>query len=167
MAYQSNGIEYATPGFTPYQTPYTQPTIPSYNPYMPSYTPVQQPNAMPTTYGRPNTGNSAPVRGRMVKSDTDISPSDVPMDGFSSYFPAEDGSCIYVKMWDNNGKIQTRKYIPAPDDISEFAAAPTFENEMRERFDNLENLIRSQFRKPKYYNDKKNNTSTPQGGTNA
>lgn len=163
MPYQNNGVNYMTPIFTPYQPSYTYPVQPSY-PYTPSYTPVQQPNATPTPYGGTNAGSSGPVRGRMVKADTDISPSDVPMDGYPSYFPAEDGSCIYVKMWDNNGKIQTKKYIPAPDDASEFVPTASFEDEIRSRFDSIENLIKRNSYKPKYH---KNVTPQTQEGSNA
>lgn len=128
MSYPLNGVNYPSPGYTPY---YPYPAQPTY-PFTPTYTPVRQPNVSPTTYdSTPQVGTSAPVRGRMVKVDTDISPSDVPMDGFSSYFPAEDGSCIYVKHWDKDGKIQTTKFVPVPNDTSEFVPTASFEDEMR------------------------------------
>lgn len=153
MPYQTNGVNYNTPGYTPpYYNPATAPTYPYTYPFTPSYTPVQQPNVTPTTYGTSTPGTSAPVRGRTVKADTDISPSDVPMDGFSSYFPAEDGSCIYVKHWDKDGKIQTTKFVPVPADTSDFVPTASFEDEMRERMGKIEKLLtkRNNY-KPKYH----------------
>lgn len=161
MSYPLNGVNYPSPGYTPY---YPYPAQPTY-PFTPTYTPVRQPNVSPTTYdSTPQVGTSAPVRGRMVKVDTDISPSDVPMDGFSSYFPAEDGSCIYVKHWDKDGKIQTTKFVPVPNDTSEFVPTASFEDEMRNRMDTLERLLRQRNNpKPKY---PKQNGSEQKDGEN-
>ena len=161
MPYQptTTGVNYPSPGYNPY---YPYPIQPTY-PFTPTYTPVRQPNVSPTTYDAPQVGTSAPVRGRIVKADTDISPSDVPMDGFSSYFPAEDGSCIYVKHWDKDGKIQTTKFVPVPNDTSDFVPTASFEDEMRERMDTLENLLRQRNNyKPKY--QKQNGSEHKDGG---
>lgn len=161
MSYPLNGVNYPSQGYPPY---YPYPAQPTY-PFTPTYTPVRQPNVSPTTYdSTPQVGTSAPVRGRMVKVDTDISPSDVPMDGFSSYFPAEDGSCIYVKYWDKDGKIQTTKFVPVPSDTSEFVPTASFEDEMRNRMDTLERLLRQRNTyKPKY---QKQNGSEQKDGEN-
>ena len=161
MPYQpaATGVNYPSPGYNPY---YSYPIQPTY-PFAPTYTPVRQPNVTPTTYDATQVGTSAPVRGRIVKVDTDISPSDVPMDGFSSYFPAEDGSCIYVKHWDKDGKIQTTKFVPVPNDTSDFVPTASFEDEMRERMDTLENLLRQRNTyKPKY--QKQNGSEHKDGG---
>lgn len=163
MPYQINGVNYTNPDYNPYPAnpslPYTYPTYP----FTPSYTPVQQPNVAQTTYGTSTPGTSAPVRGRMVKADTDISPSDVPMDGFSSYFPAEDGSCIYVKHWDKDGKIQTTKFVPVPSDASDFTSSASFEDEMRERFDNLERLLKQRNNHKQKYCKQPTNQSPKEG----
>ena len=160
MSYpQTTGANCPYPGYNPYNPYPIQPTYP----FTPTYTPVRQPNVSPTTYDAPQVGTSAPVRGRIVKVDTDISPSDVPMDGFSSYFPAEDGSCIYVKHWDKDGKIQTTKFVPASNDTSDFVPTASFEDEMRERMDTLENLLRQRNNyKPKY--QKQNGSEHKDGG---
>lgn len=157
MPFQTTGVNYNVPPTAPtYPTYFPNYTQPNY-PYSPTtYPPVQQPNVAPTTYGTNTPGTLAPVRGRMVKSDTDISPSDVPMDGFASYFPAEDGSCIYVKHWDSNGKIQTMKFVPAPAEGSDFVPTASFEDEMRRRMDRIEKLLsqRKNYNKQKYqWND--------------
>ena len=160
MSYpQTTGANCPYPGYNPYNPYPIQPTYP----FTPAYTPVRQPNVSPTTYDTTQVGTSAPVRGRIVKVDTDISPSDVPMDGFSSYFPAEDGSCIYVKHWDKDGKIQTTKFVPVPTDTSDFVPTASFEDEMRERMDTLENLLRQRNNyKPKY--QKQNGSEHKDGG---
>lgn len=160
MSYpQTTGANCPYPGYNPYNPYPIQPTYP----FTPTYTPVRQPNVTPTTYDATQVGTSAPVRGRIVKVDTDISPSDVPMDGFSSYFPAEDGSCIYVKHWDKDGKIQTTKFVPVPTDTSDFVPTASFEDEMRERMDTLENLLRQRNTyKPKY--QKQNGSEHKDGG---
>ena len=160
MSYpQTTGANCPYPGYNPYNPYPIQPTYP----FTPTYTPVRQPNVSPTTYDVTQVGTSAPVRGRIVKVDTDISPSDVPMDGFSSYFPAEDGSCIYVKHWDKDGKIQTTKFVPVPTDTSDFVPTASFEDEMRERMDTLENLLRQRNTyKPKY--QKQNGSEHKDGG---
>ena len=160
MPFQTNGANIQPPGYNPYIPSITYPVQ---YPNIPSYTPVQQPNVQPTPYGGATTGTSAPVRGRLVKDDSDISPSDVPMDGFSSYFPAEDGSCIYVKHWDKDGKIQTTKFIPVTTDTSDFIPTASFEDEMRRRMDRIEKLLssRKNYNKQKY---QRNDNTVPRDG---
>lgn len=52
------------------------------------------------------------ISGRMVNSADDILPNEVQMDGRNYYFPSFDGSCIYVKTWNKNGKLDMVKYVP-------------------------------------------------------
>lgn len=174
MPFQTTGVNYNMPPTTPtypayptYFPNYTQPTYP----YSPTTCPPaqqlnQQLNVAPTTYGTNMSATLAPVRGRMVKSDTDISPSDVPMDGFASYFPAEDGSCIYVKHWDSNGKIQTMKFVPAPAEGSDFVPTASFEDEMRDWMSRIDKTLsqRNNY-KPRYH--KQNQQTQTEGGNDA
>lgn len=51
------------------------------------------------------------ISGRMVNSADDILPNEVQMDGRNYYFPSFDGSCIYVKAWNKNGKLDMVKYV--------------------------------------------------------
>ena len=51
------------------------------------------------------------ISGRMVNSADDILPNEVQMDGRNYYFPSFDGSCIYVKTWNKNGKLDMVKYV--------------------------------------------------------
>lgn len=159
MPYQPNGVNYPNTGWNQY--PYQ--TTPGY-PFTPYYTPVQQPNAQPASYSGMQTGNPAPVRGRVVKTDAEITPSDVPMDGYASLFPTQDYSCIYVKQWDKDGKIQTTKFVPAQTDASDFTPTASFEDEMRSELADIKRMLsqRNNY-KPKYH--KPNNSQD--GGNNA
>ena len=146
MPYPTNGVNYSSPGYNPYIPNYTYPAPVTY-PFAPANIPAQQPTVSQQTYAP----QVAPVRGRVVKSETDISPSDVPMDSYSSYFPLEDASCIYVKYWDKDGKIQTTKFVPV-NDASDVVSTASFEDEMRERFDTIERLVKQRNAyKPKYH----------------
>lgn len=146
MPYQTNGVNYPNPGWNQYQY---QPA-PTY-PFTPYYTPVQQPNAQPMNYNA-HVANPAPVRGRVVKTDSEITPSDIPMDGYASLFPAEDYSCIYVKRWDKDGKIQTTKFIPVQTDAPDSNSTASFEDEMRSELADIKRMIaqRNNY-KPKYH----------------
>lgn len=46
-----------------------------------------------------------------MNSADDILPNEIPMDGRNCYFPSFDGSCIYVKAWNKNGKLDMVKYV--------------------------------------------------------
>lgn len=108
---------YGTNGFNGFYGPYGQPmTIPSYPaPYQGNqmgYTPFQ-----PMTAQQQNIQQTQPqpqvvqISGRMVNSADDILPNEVQMDGRNYYFPSFDGSCIYVKVWNKNGKLDMVKYV--------------------------------------------------------
>lgn len=157
MPYQTNGINYQDPGFSPYGAPYNYPNQLGY-PFMQSYPQVQQPMSQPQTYSN-QPSNPVPVRGRVIKTETDISPRDVPMDGFASYFPADDGSCIYVKFWDKDGKIQTQKFVPEVSGTSDPASSTSFEDEMRQGMADIKKLLSRQNYKPKYRKPANNQTS--------
>lgn len=52
------------------------------------------------------------LKGRMVNKLDEITPQEVPMDGSMSFFPMPDYSCIYAKIWGQDGMIKTFKYVP-------------------------------------------------------
>ena len=83
---------------TGFNMPY-QPT--SYPPYQPQLSQLQQ-----TT--------RAVIFGKTVSDESQILPSDVPMDGSIAIFPLQDYTRIYAKQWTKNGTIQTMVYIPQP-----------------------------------------------------
>ena len=105
---------YGTNGFNGFYGPYGQPmTIPSYPaPYQGNqngYTPFQPTTAQQQIQPQPQI---VQISGRMVNSADDILPNEVQMDGRNYYFPSFDGSCIYVKTWNKNGKLDMVKYVP-------------------------------------------------------
>ena len=51
--------------------------------------------------------------GRIVQTQNDIMPGDIPMNGVPCYFPIQDGSAIYMKAWNADGTIATRAYVQA------------------------------------------------------
>lgn len=141
MPYQTNGVNYPSPGFSPYQAPFISPYNPQISIPYSAYGQVQPPSVQPTNYQTQVSNASSPVRGRFIKSETEITPSDVPMDGYASYFPSEDGSCIYVKFWDKDGKIQTRTFVPNVTDNPDTPNAPSFEDEMRQGMADIKKLL--------------------------
>lgn len=74
-------------------------------PFIPSqYVPVQQ-------YPQQQQNYIPRLSGRIVGSDKEILPNEVAMDGSRSYFPSSDDAYVYVKYWDNSGKLQQKTYI--------------------------------------------------------
>ena len=63
-------------------------------------------------YSPPPQPQIKPTNGRWVESYEDIMPREVPMDGSICFFPQEDCSCIYAKFWDNNGNLQSFRFLP-------------------------------------------------------
>lgn len=56
-----------------------------------------------------------PVRrtdGYWVESFNDIKPKDVPMDGEMHFFPQSDSSCVYAKLWTNDGQLLSFRFLP-------------------------------------------------------
>lgn len=78
-------------------------------PYQPQL-PVQRPSVM----------------GRMVADETQIAPSDVPMDGSVAFFPLHDLSRIYAKQWTRSGTIETVAYVPVQPEAPQ--ASETIQN---------------------------------------
>lgn len=103
---------YGTNGYYgPYQPGTMYPSYPApYQGNQMSYIPFQ-----PMTAQQQNVQQTQPqvlqISGRMVNSADDIMPSEVQMDGRNYYFPSADGSCIYVKSWNKNGKLDMVKYV--------------------------------------------------------
>lgn len=101
--------------------PYTPTPVPYYGP-SPFANPV---GTYPVSLNTPQIAypNTQPPRsimtGRVVSNDSEVSPSEVPMDGSAAFFPMSDGSKIFAKSWDGNGNIKTVTYIPSveSDDI--------------------------------------------------
>lgn len=95
----------------------------------------QQPN------NRMNMPQRSAISGRIVNSDNEIMPQEIPMDGSVSLFPTADYSCVYAKCWTTNGNIQTVKFVPAVEVISE---APVQEDPyapVMKRLNDIEGMI--------------------------
>lgn len=169
MPYQSNGMNYPSPGWSPYynSSPY-QPSYPT-----PQYNPV--PQMQPQMPQQPQYTNQAQppfipvqIHGHTIKDEnTEIAPNDIPMDGTVSLFPTEDYSCIFAKHWNKDGKITTTKFVPVPID-EDYTPTPGFEDEMRARMDELKELIQNrggkQYRQNNYH---AKNNQKQDGGQNA
>lgn len=103
-----------------------------------------QPPAMQRTSApMPNASRMA-INGRIVASEAEITPQEIPMDGSISIFPSSDFSCIYGKTWGSDGSIRTCKYIPAEETPPEASTEQSaFETEIMQRLDELESMIAS------------------------
>lgn len=53
-----------------------------------------------------------PFRGMSIADPSEIKPKDIPMDGQMSFFPMNDYSCIYAKVWTDDGRLRTFRFIP-------------------------------------------------------
>ena len=124
-----------------YQNQYGQPV--QNNPY------ASQTQAMPRqTY----------LKGRVVNSDTDIRPNEVPMDGTASFFPRADGQVIYVKWWGNNGLIEGRTFVPSQETTVDDASS---NNDANKKLDDiLDRLGRMEKRLGRPFNPHRNNQQT-------
>lgn len=144
MPMQTTGPTYNT-GFNPYTQMY--PTYPQFQPMQ--------------TYNQPNQSVNRTIFGRVINSENDITPNEVPMDGSVSLFPMADYSKIFAKQWNPDGTIKTTVFVidAQPDSATQ---SQSFEDEMRDRLDHLESLITRQnkYRKPYH----KNGTSPNKDG---
>lgn len=86
-----------------YQNPYQQ-RMDFLQNYQQSLQPVQA--------QQPIQQMSTGMNGRIVQSMEMITPNEIPMDCSPAIFPKQDLSEIYVKHWDNNGKIRTIVFKP-------------------------------------------------------
>lgn len=66
-----------------------------------------------------------PFRGMSIADPSEIKPKDIPMDGQMSFFPMNDYSCIYAKVWTDDGRLRTFRFIPEIEQVS--AEAPQHE----------------------------------------
>ena len=67
--------------------------------------------------GQPNLANAManqrpiiPIRGRIVTSEQDIVPAEIPMDGSICLFMTEDCKKVIAKQWNSNGVLQSIIY---------------------------------------------------------
>lgn len=53
-----------------------------------------------------------PVNGRWVENANEIMPKEVPMDNQVYFFPQNDYKCIYAKVWSQDGRLMTFRFLP-------------------------------------------------------
>lgn len=94
------------------------------------------------------------IPSRMTSSLGDIRPNEVPSDGTPALFLQNDYSCIYAKAINNQGMIDTVRYIPEPIEepvkeepsdsvLSELLTKMDSRLEkVDERFDNIEKILK-------------------------
>lgn len=101
-----------------------------------------------------------PFRGMSISDPSEIKPKDIPMDGHMSFFPMNDYSCIYAKVWTDDGRLRTFRFIPEieqtptdtpqheafnPQELAESVIAPMEKKlgSFDKRFDKIEKSISS------------------------
>lgn len=84
------------------------------SPWQPSnYGPaVQYPATVSTTTYPYQPMRPIGISGRFVNSESEITPSEIPMDGGYSVFPSNDLSKIFIKSWKPDGTISTLEFSP-------------------------------------------------------
>ena len=150
MVMQTKGVNYYTPGWNngtyipPAPNPMGGYTAPQYVP-QPTIPQPAQPFVAPNQI--------RPVNGRVVSSENDITPNDVPMDNTVSLFPTDDYSCIYAKQWTSDGKIKTTKFVPV-DDGDDYVPTTNFEEEMRQELSGIKTDIQKLLSRSNSYHKK-------------
>lgn len=103
----------------PYQTTY-QPTMTNFNPGYGAYQYNPMQNVQPQrivqqeqTQPQQAVAQQPGMIGRMVAKMEDIVPNDVPMNGMPAFFPKQDLTEIYVKLWNNDGTLSTFVFKPS------------------------------------------------------
>lgn len=89
--------------------------------------------------------NRSTIPCGIVESQKDIRPADIPMDDGFGLFMRKDLEEIYIKQWGDDGKINTRRYIPVVEEIPENTESPLSNVlvEINQRFETLEKAIAS------------------------
>lgn len=82
------------------------------------------------------------IQGRMIQDISEVQPSEVPMDGSVSLFPRSDYTAIFAKIWDQNGNIQTFKFVPEVEVMPEPEVDTSFRDEVIGRLENIESIIK-------------------------
>ena len=105
-----------------------------------NYAPAQQMQMQQPNWNRPQTQPSY-LSGRYINNFNDIQPGEVQMDGSRSYFPTSDESMIFVKFWNNEGRLDHRKYVLVPNDQDAVEQKPDILEMINSRFDKLEKIM--------------------------
>lgn len=109
---------------------------------LPSFTQMNQGNAMRST---PPAQQKIPdlSYGRIVGSEQDIIPNEVPMDGTYGVFVTSDKSMAMLKTWGSDGLVHTDYYrLVVPEDPSDQNKAADPYDIILKRLDEIDNYLR-------------------------
>ena len=114
-----------------------------------------QPTPMPTTVQNqiPNPMTHPGLLGRVVNTETDIIPNEVPMDGSVGFFVQSDLQRIYAKTWGRDGNIHTNTYELISPGNSDAVNAQNGFDLILERLDKLEQSIKKNQGRPYHKNN--------------
>lgn len=118
--------------FNPYQYQAGQAPVFSYPGYQPPQTWMPQQQTQPQQQ-RVSQGP------RVVGSESDITPQEVPMDGTTAYFPLADGSAVIGKAWAPDGTIKTVRFVPQQEPTK--PETPSFEQVVLDRLASIEDML--------------------------
>lgn len=119
--------------------------------------------------GQPNLANAManqrpiiPIRGRIVTSEHDIVPAEIPMDGSICLFMTEDCKNVIAKQWNSNGVLQSIIYsISSNEQAQSECQNGDSTEELKAQLDRIENMLKRQGHqnKSRFKEDKKNDKS--------
>lgn len=81
------------------------------------------------------------IQGKIVNSEDDIKPIDVPMNGSWSFFPLNDGSAIIAKSWNSNGELGKSVYVKMQDTQTVQEKAGTSLDDIMARLDKIDETL--------------------------
>lgn len=127
--YMSNQFQMSTPNNT-YRTP--------------QYPPATN-TASLNSYNQSHS-QTMPIFGRVISTESEITPNEVPMDGTIALFPLSDFSVVIAKQWSQDGTIKTVRFVPeiqtsepeTPTTMSITELAQSID----ERFNKIESMIK-------------------------
>ena len=111
------------------------------NPQQQWNNPQPNPTPPPQFYNAPLMPQTQTVPCRLVNNPADITPNEIPMDGRVSLFLASDNSYVIAKQWNQNGLINTLRYVPEPQQAPEEDEAVPFKQEVLDRLSRIESYF--------------------------
>ena len=110
------------------------------------------------TVGQPNLANAManqrpiiPIRGRIVTSEQDIVPAEIPMDGSICLFMTEDCKKVIAKQWNSNGVLQSIIYsISSNEQAQSECQNGDSTGELKAQLDRIENMLKDIYEAENY-----------------
>lgn len=112
----------------------------------PSQMPMEQPMyAASPLRAQPMQPSFPTIPGRLIRDAAEIKPNEIPMDGSVSLFPNADYSLILAKAWNQDGTIDTVRFVrevpPQPKNERSMDEVLSAIAALGERFDRLESMV--------------------------